>query len=119
MRKYGNKMIANPGNYITDSNGKRGIYLIYDSDVDYSEHELSTFIEKRPYNSVSIGGIFNLSITNHIKKTLINHIWSNDDQIAIILNKDNSPEDLSMFNFMQEWRNWFGKLNKEIQNLDY
>lgn len=36
------------------------------------------------------------------KKKIINKQFSNDDQIAIMLNKDDSAEDLLLFNKMQE-----------------
>ena len=43
--------------------------------------------------------------------------YSNDDQIAIILNKDNSEEDLLRFNKMQEWRVWAGQLANKILEI--
>lgn len=48
------------------------------------------------------------------KKKLINKQFTNDDQIAIMLNKDDSEEDLLLFNKMQEWREWCGTLAKKI-----
>ncbi len=39
-----------------------------------------------------------------IKKRVIKSRYSEDDQIAIILNKDNSEEDAMYFQKMQEWR---------------
>ena len=43
--------------------------------------------------------------------------YSNDDQIAIILNKDNSEEDLLRYNKMQEWRVWAGQLANKILEM--
>ena len=40
------------------------------------------------------------------KKFVVGVRYSNDDQIAIILNKDNSEEDALAFQKMQEWRDW-------------
>jgi len=40
------------------------------------------------------------------KKYIVSKRYSNDDQIAIILNKDNSEEDALAFQKMQEWRDW-------------
>ena len=48
------------------------------------------------------------------KKKWVNKQFSNDDQIAIILNKDESEEDLLLFNKMQEWREWSGVIAKKI-----
>ena len=43
--------------------------------------------------------------------------YSNDDQIAIILNKDNSEEDTIRYNKMQEWREWAGQLSAKILEM--
>lgn len=51
------------------------------------------------------------------KKKWVNKQFTNDDQIAIMLNKDDSEEDLLLFNKMQEWREWSGKIAKEIVRL--
>lgn len=51
------------------------------------------------------------------KKKWINKQFTNDDQIAIILNKDDSEEDLLLFNKMQEWREWSGIMAKKIIDL--
>ena len=108
-------MIATVGHYLISSNGKRGFSILIEEGVSYTEKELTNIVEKRPYNSVSIGGVFNIKVTDNIKKTLITSIWSNDDQIAIILNKDNG--DSEMYNFMQEWRKWFSNITHNIEEL--
>ena len=51
------------------------------------------------------------------KKKWVNKQFTNDDQIAIILNKDRSEEDLLLFNKMQEWREWAGLIAKKIVSL--
>lgn len=48
------------------------------------------------------------------KTTIIKWRYSNDDQIAIMLNKDESEEDLERYNKMQEWREWASTLSKKI-----
>ena len=40
--------------------------------------------------------------------------YSNDDQLALILNKDNSEEDTELYNKMQEWREWSGTFAKLV-----
>lgn len=49
-----------------------------------------------------------------IKTKLIKMKYSNDDQIAIMLNRDNSDEDLDLYNRMQAWREWSGWFANEI-----
>lgn len=51
------------------------------------------------------------------KKQWVNKQFTNDDQIAIILNKDDSEEDLLLFNKMQEWREWSGVVAKKIISI--
>ena len=43
-----------------------------------------------------------LSDYGELKKNFIKKQFSNDDQIAIMLNKDDSDDDLMLFNKMQE-----------------
>lgn len=52
------------------------------------------------------------------KKYIIKWRYSNDDQIAIILNKDNSEEDKMLFDKMQEWRDWAGQLAHILAELN-
>lgn len=51
------------------------------------------------------------------KKHFIGLRYSNDDQIAIILNKDDSPEDVLRFNRMQDWRQWSAQLASKILEI--
>ena len=49
------------------------------------------------------------------KKAIIQKKYSNDDQIAIILNKDSGEEtDLLAYDKMQEWREWASIVAKKI-----
>lgn len=49
-----------------------------------------------------------------IKTYLIKTRYSNDDQIALMLNESLSEEDKVFFNKMQEWREWSGWFAKEV-----
>ena len=53
----------------------------------------------------------------NLKKKFIEWHYSNDNQLAIILNKDNSDEDKVCYDKMQEWRNWSGDLAKKVLKL--
>lgn len=49
------------------------------------------------------------------KKAIIQKKYSNDDQIAIMLNKDSGEEaDLLAYDKMQEWREWASIVAKKI-----
>jgi hypothetical protein len=50
------------------------------------------------------------------KKFVISKLYSNDDQIAIILNKDDSDEDGLVYQKMQEWREWASIVAHKIMN---
>lgn len=56
------------------------------------------------------------------KKYIINKKYTNDAQIAIILNKDDSKEDALAYEKMQEWRAWASyfahKIMEQIENKD-
>lgn len=51
------------------------------------------------------------------KKWAVQLRYSNDDQIAIILNKDDSAEDLLVYNKMQEWREWSSLVAHKILEI--
>ena len=52
-----------------------------------------------------------------IKTHLIKTRYSNDDQIALMLNEASSEEDKVFFNKMQEWREWSGWFAKEVMKV--
>lgn len=54
---------------------------------------------------------------SRLKSRFINKQFTNDDQIAIILNKDNSKEDTLLFNKMQEWRDFASVIAKKIIDI--
>lgn len=51
------------------------------------------------------------------KKRLINKIFSNDDQIALILNKEFDEDSSNAFNEMQKWRDYFSIFIKTKINI--
>lgn len=52
------------------------------------------------------------------KAHIVKWRYSNDDQIAIMLNKDSSPEDTLYYNKMQEWREWASTLAHALVDLN-
>ena len=52
------------------------------------------------------------------KSAIIKKRYSNDDQIAIILNKDDSDEDLIRYDRMMQWREFAAELAKRIMSWD-
>ena len=85
---------------------------------DFEEFLLDNIIEfrnNRYYFGNGIGTIKPVKIEyGALKAQFIKMRYSNDDQIAIMLNKDNSEEDEIYYNKMQEWRDWSGEMAKKI-----
>lgn len=53
-----------------------------------------------------------------IKTSIIKSRYSNDDQIALMLNKDNSEDDAMLYDKMQEWREWASWVGKEVSSIN-
>ena len=92
------------------------------SDSDTSKYTEKDFEEPKVSDQfLIIGEIRTLlpEIINYenLKKKFIEWHYSNDNQLAIILNKDNSDEDKVCYDKMQEWRNWSGDLAKKVLKL--
>lgn len=51
------------------------------------------------------------------KRFIIQKRYSNDDQIAIMLNKDNDEEGAFAFQKMQEWREWASTVAHKIMEV--
>lgn len=62
--------------------------------------------------------IFKNGTYANYKKAIIQKKYSNDDQIAIMLNKDSGEEtDLLAYDKMQEWRKWASIVAKKIMEI--
>ena len=66
-------------------------------------------------NTYILDNKFEIRVDKSLKKRLINMLFSNDDQISIILNYQQEPdeENTTIFNHMQEWRKWFSDIITE------
>lgn len=115
----GNKIYAEAGYYLKHKERNEVGFTIVGTDMSaYDEIPLSEplivevsggriFLENRMFcitpKTMTYAGV---------KTKIITSRYSNDDQMALILNKDNSGEDLELFNKMQEWREWAGGVAK-------
>lgn len=117
MIEYNNKIIAEGGHYVQDSEGRKGFSL--PKGEEYSEYLIDiSNVVKHPDGSYGIGG-FNFKMKDNMKKFLVNKIFSNDDQIAIILNRESGEsEDVAVFDLMQSWRSWFSQIIKLMEDAD-
>lgn len=112
MIQYGNRLLPEVG-YIFKTNG----VISFSVPVGTESEEI--LIDSNNINIVEnlafVDNKFAILIEDSrpMKARLINKLFSNDDQIAIILN--NEPEILS---FMNSWREWFSgvihKINGQV-----
>lgn len=63
--------------------------------------------------------IINRGYDKPLKGVLINKIYSNDDELAIMLNYQQSKtaDNKAKLQLLQDWRVWFGELAKRIDSM--
>lgn len=111
MKQYGNRLLPDVGK-IFKSNGIISFSIPADS-IDYEELVIDSDNIEKIGNIAFVDNKFAVKIDgNPIKGNLIHKLFSNDDQIAIILNKEKS-----VMNFMNEWRAFFGDIAHKINEL--
>lgn len=118
MRHYNDKVIAKVGYYLLGDNGVTGFALPDIEGVTYKERKLDDSIVPLSKGKYILGGRMYLEYSETLKKRLINRLFTNDDQIAIMLNKDLSKSDLEMYEFMQGWRVYFSEIITKIKKLE-
>ena len=122
MYKIGNKTYADAYKYLVHKN--KGI-IAFAQRGDESEFEEKEF--PMPIRIVDEGNgfysikdvpkvkfYFSKSDYATVKTEMIKKRYSNDDQIAIMLNAQLSEEDKMYYNKMQEWREFSGYIAKSI-----
>lgn len=121
MYKVRNKVYADAG-YLLIGKNKRG-YVFIGEVSDFSEEAIRIDDMKvegnfLTYSNGRIKELYNPNLTyEQLKAKYIKRLFSNDDQIAIMLNKERSAEDAELFDKMQEWRDWCGTLAKKVISL--
>lgn len=118
MYIIGNIVYADAGYYL-----KRGSSIafqfefsddIIEEEIILDDMHISNSLILYSNNNIAQSVINNGTYTDY-KKALIKKKYSNDDQIAIMLNKDSGEEiDLLAYDKMQEWREWASIVAKKI-----
>lgn len=122
MYKVREKVYADAGCILIGSN-KRGYAFKGDLD-EFSEQKIDIDDMKVEGNFLlySNGLILERNYPNltyeEQKARIVKRLFSNDDQIAIMLNKGRSEQDDLVFEKMQEYRDWAGTLAKKIVALN-
>lgn len=121
MYKVRNKVYADAGKILIGKN-KRG-YAFLGELKEFSEKAIrldDMRIEGQflVYSDGLIRELYNPNMTyEQLKAKYVKRLFNNDDQIAIMLNKDRSAEDSELFDKMQEWRKWCGVLAKKVLTI--
>lgn len=105
-----------------------GKYLVYKNQIGFQFHASEDIMEydinlddlyikgnTAYYNGGTLAqNIIKNGSYGDYKSAIIKKRYSNDDQIAIILNKDDSDEDLMRYDKMMQWREFAAELSKKI-----
>ena len=109
-----------------------GKYLVYKNQIGFQFPASDDIMEKdidlddlyikgntAYYNSCTLAqNIIKNGTYGDYKSAIIKKRYSNDDQIAIMLNKDDSEDDLLRYDKMMEWREFAAELAKRILSWD-
>ena len=118
MFTKGNKVYADAGKYLVSKDRRIIALNITGSIDDYDEEEINSPLDIEIkdgliyyQNRKLICAPEKLDYAS-IKTKMIKSRYSNDDQLALMLNKDNSEEDKMYYDKMQEWREFSGHIAK-------
>ena len=114
MYQIRNTVYSEPG-YILIGNNKKG-YQFNGQPSDFTEEQLTLDDMVISGECAKYSGIVQYIGKNPTYETLkcemIKRRYSNDDQIAIMLNDDKEA-----YQKMQEWREWSSKVSKKIMEI--
>lgn len=120
MFKNGNRVYAEVGNYLKHKDLRIIGLMVVGNIEDYEEcplnDPLDIVVEKDKFflNNRMFMCVPKTMDYIGIKTKLITSRYTNDDQMAIILNNGRSEEDSTIYNKMQEWRDWAGEIAKIV-----
>ena len=121
MYKVREKVYADAGKILIGQN-RRG-YVFNGELSEFSEEDIiidDMRIEGKflVYSNGMIRELYDPNATyESLKAKYVKMHYSNDDQIAIMLNQGRSEEDNMVYDKMQEWREWCGVLAKKVISI--
>lgn len=120
-----NKVYADAGKYLRHKSGRAIALTVVGNIEDWEEHDLDAdmsvevedgkiYINRRMF-------LIRPSSLDYatVKTRIIMSRYSNDDQMALILNNGKSEQDTLLYNKMQEWREWAGVIAKQVTDGNY
>lgn len=110
MIKYGKFYLPEAGKCLVDNNQVN--YLKLSADVECHEEDINLELVKISDDIFILDNRFEVKLADDTKKVLIGNLFSNDDQIAIMLNYQShkNAENTKVYKLMQDWRDWFSQL---------
>lgn len=115
MIEYNDRLIPDVGKCFL-VNGQYKLTCKLGEECD--EVEIGDEIEEIFPNQYIVGGKFLVTLSASTKKNIISKMFSNDDQIAIMLNyqqEEKSEKHIQVYNLMQDWRNYISKIINDIK----
>lgn len=114
---YGDKQLPEAGKILKSDNE---IAFSFPVDKECTEEVIDLSNIKILGNIAMIDDKFAVFINEDrkLKARLINKIFSNDDQIGIMLNYQShkTTENTKVYKLMQDWRDWFSRLIKLMRD---
>lgn len=121
MYKVRDKVYADAGKILI---GKNKIGYIFKGEIlDFTEEDIIISDMKVDgkflvYSNGMVVEMYDKKATyESLKAKYVKRLFSNDDQIAIMLNHGRSEDDDMLFDKMQEWREWCGVLAKKVMTI--
>lgn len=123
MFTKGGKVYSEVGKYLLSKDKRRYGFVLKGNVEDFDEFEVNSPLDISISRNLILFQNKKLACMPEkmdyigIKTKLIRMKYSNDDQIALILNKDDSAEDTVLYEKMQEWREWSSNFAKEVMKV--
>lgn len=115
-------MIYSEAGYILKCGNRKAFQLPYDASKEYIEIPIDITNTKIESGMINMDGVVFRNNEKYDygqwKANIIKKRYSNDDQIAILLNKEDSAEDKMRYDKMQEWREYASALAKKFIELN-
>lgn len=118
MFTKGDKIFAERGCYLKSKQGNAIGFTIVGAAEDYDEIQEDLDVHFESGKLFLYGGKFIIITTGgtyiDIKKKVIKSRYSDDDQFALMLNKDESENGAMLFRKMQEWREFASEVARLV-----
>lgn len=119
MKRCGNKFVPEIGKCFKSGFFHSFTWGVNSPFEDVEEVEIGDDVIELNTDRYVIGNKFGIEYSDNLKRDLVNKVFSNDDQIAIMLNYQESKtnENKEMMNLMQGWREWFSDIITKIKEI--